>query len=116
MASSSKSRKTNLSETDILPFIDNVSNSEKNLYTNDDDDDHDDDDENSSDSDLDYEISNNDEVRAIPNINSNRNMSVIEVVVDESNYNPSPPSGEQTFISNFCEKEITWTKSKPNVQ
>ena len=116
MASSSKSRKTNLSETDILPFIDNVSNSEKNLYTNDDDDDHDDDDENSSDSDLDYEISNNDEVRAIPNINSNRNMSVIEVVVDESNYNPSPLSGEQTFISNFCEKEITWTKSKPNVQ
>lgn len=64
----------NLSETDILAFIDNLINNEENLYT-------DDDDEISSDSDLDYEISDNDEVRAIPNVNSNKNISTIELAV-----------------------------------
>ena len=61
-------------KTDILAFIDNLINNEENLYT-------DDDDEISSDSDLDYEISDNDEVRAIPNVNSNKNISTIEVAV-----------------------------------
>ena len=43
-------------------------------------------------------------------------MSTIEVAFNESNYNPSHSRGEKTFISNFGNKEITWTTSKPNVQ
>ena len=109
MTSSSKSRKTNLFETNILAFIDNLSNNVENLYTYDDN-------KISSDSDIDNKISDNDEIRTIANTNSNRNISTIEAALDESNYDPLPTHGEKTFLSNFGDEEITWTTSKPNVQ